>query len=128
MDCGEDISDLIPIAMKEVETTDTIYCIFTSLDGQFSYELNETVTIGREGAMSAYLCQKPYVSRIHARIFSEIEGVFIENLSNTNFTYVNQERIAQKTLLHEGDVIGLGGTYVDGTYQEQAAYVQVRFL
>lgn len=125
--CGEDISDIIPSCTIEPEKNDNIHCILTSIDGLYTYELKETVTIGREGTISEYLNQKSYVSRVHARLYCEIEGVFIENLSNTNFTYVNQEKITIKTLLQTGDLIGLGGTYVDGNYQEQAAYFQVRF-
>ena len=51
---------------------------------------------------------------------------FIENLSNTNFTYVNNKKIMEKTKLTDGDEIGLGGTNLNHKRQEQAAYFQVR--
>ena len=52
--------------------------------------------------------------------------LFIENLSNTNFTYVNNKKILEKTKLQDGDEIGLGGTNLNGKCQEQAAYFLVR--
>ena len=76
--------------------------------------------------MSEYLSVKSYVSRSHARL-SIINGeLFIENMSNTNFTYVNNQKITGKTQLKDGDEIGLGGTSVNGKSQSMAAYFLVR--
>lgn len=124
--CGEDISDITPTpdtAEKPAETT----FVLSSTDGQYAYKLtSDEIIIGRENVMSEYLSVKSYVSRSHARL-SIINGeLFIENMSNTNFTYVNNQKITEKTRLNDGDEIGLGGTNINGQSQSMAAYFLVR--
>ena len=124
--CGEDISDITPTpdtAEKPAETT----FVLSSTDGQYAYKLtSDEIIIGRENVMSEYLSVKSYVSRSHARL-SIINGeLFIENMSNTNFTYVNNQKITDKTRLNDGDEIGLGGTNINGKSQSMAAYFLVR--
>ena len=125
--CGEDISDVSP-TKHTLENTieDTSSYILSSLDGEYAFQLSNTETvIGREAEMSEYLSSKIYVSRIHARIVVE-EGLFIENLSKTNHTYVNNSKITQKAKLSDGDEIGLGGNSINGKRQNEAAYFMVR--
>lgn len=126
--CNEDISDITPTPDTEEDKPDnSISFVLSSLDGQFAYKITtDNVTIGRENTMSEYLATKSYVSRIHARFTKENDELFIENLSNTNFTYVNNKRITEKTKLQNSDEIGLGGTNLNGKCQEQAAYFLVR--
>lgn len=124
--CGEDISDITPTpdtAEKPAETT----FVLSSTDGQYAYKMtSDEIIIGRENIMSDYLSVKSYVSRSHARL-SIINGeLFIENMSNTNFTYVNNQKITEKTRLNDGDEIGLGGTNINGKSQSMAAYFLVR--
>lgn len=124
--CNEDISDIMPTPDDDAEQPSATF-ILSSLDGQFAYKVTaEEVVIGRENAMSEYLSSKSYVSRAHAKLTLSADSLYIENLSNTNFTYVNNKRIAEKTKLNDGDEIGLGGTSVNGKCQEQAAYFLVR--
>lgn len=120
--CGEDISDVLP---QEVVQEKPQAFVLTTLDGTFTYRVTEAVVIGRENVMGEYLETKPYVSRTHARLLPEAEGLFVENLSNTNYTYVNNRRITEKTQLQPGDELALGGTNIDGNSQEQAAYFTV---
>ncbi len=125
--CHEDISDITPTPDTEEEKRDTITFVLSSLDGQYAYKINsEEVTIGREKTMSEYLSGKSYVSRAHAKLSNINDELYIENLSNTNFTYVNNIKITTKTKLQDGDEIGLGGTNLNGNRQEQAAYFLVR--
>ena len=67
---------------------------------------------------------KSFVSRKHARITVTEEGVFIENLSKANGTYLNNEKLdddkAYKLCI--GDEIGLGGLENQYGRQESAAY------
>ncbi len=124
--CGEDISDITPTpdtAEKPAETT----FVLSSTDGQYAYKLtSDEIIIGRENVMSEYLSVKSYVSRSHARLSIINSELFIENMSNTNFTYVNNQRITEKTRLNDGDEIGLGGTNINGKSQSMAAYFLVR--
>ena len=76
--------------------------------------------------MKEYLTDKAYVSRQHAQIMKEDDKVYIENLSNTNFTFVNNKKITEKTELHIDDEIGLGGNEKNGNRQSEAAYLILR--
>lgn len=124
--CGEDISDITPTPDTAERPAETTF-VLSSTDGQYAYKLtSDEIIIGRENVMSEYLSVKSYVSRSHARL-SIINGeLFIENMSNTNFTYVNNQKITEKTRLNDGDEIGLGGTNINGKSQSMAAYFLVR--
>ena len=125
--CDEDISDITPTPDTEEEAKEEHAFVLSSLDGRYAYTITaDDITIGREGTMSEYLSVKSYVSRSHARITKENNELYIENLSNTNFTYINNKKITEKTMLQDGDEIGLGGTSINGRCQEQAAYFLVR--
>lgn len=125
--CNEDISDIIPTPDIEDENKETLSFVLSSLDGQYAYKITaDDLTIGRENTMSEYLSAKSYVSRSHARLTKVDNELYIENLSNTNFTYVNNKKITEKTKLQDRDEIGLGGTNLNGKCQEQAAYFLVR--
>ena len=124
--CQEDISDITPTPDEEDNTEEITY-ILSSLDGQYAYKvIHEKTTIGREHIMSEYLLSKNYVSRLHARLLLKNNELYIENLSHTNFTYVNNIKIDGKVKLEDGDEIGLGGTNINGQCQNQAAYFLVR--
>ena len=124
--CNEDISDITPTA-EEQEEANTLAFVLSSLDGKFAYKMEAPqITIGRENTMSEYLAAKSYVSRAHAVLSLESDELFIENLSNTNFTYVNNKKITTKVKLEDGDEIGLGGTNINGKCQDEAAYFLVR--
>lgn len=123
-ECGEDISDIAPILQSE---NNTCKYVMTSLDGEYAYEIKDgTAILGRENEMKEYLADKAYVSRQHAKIMKEDDKVYIENLSNTNFTFVNNQKITGKTELHIDDEIGLGGNETNGSRQSEAAYLILR--
>ena len=106
VECGEDISDIAPILQSE---NNTCKYVMTSLDGEYAYEIKDgTAILGRENEMR------------------EDDKVYIENLSNTNFTFVNNQKIAEKTELHVDDEIGLGGNATNGSRQSGAAYLILR--
>lgn len=124
VECGEDISDIAPILQSE---NNTCKYVMTSLDGEYAYEIKDGTTIlGRENEMKEYLADKAYVSRQHAKIMKDDDMIYIENLSNTNFTFVNNQKIAEKTELHVDDEIGLGGNETNGSRQSGAAYLILR--
>ena len=123
-ECGEDISDIAPILQSE---NNTCKYVMTSLDGEYEYEIKDgTAILGRENEMKEYLADKTYVSRQHAKIMKDDDMIYIENLSNTNFTFVNNQKIAEKTELHIDDEIGLGGNETNGSRQSEAAYLILR--
>lgn len=120
LQCGEDISDIIPTPENEEQ----IHFVLASTDGAYAYEITETpVIIGREQQMQEYLSRKTYVSRRHAELKIEDGKLYITNLSGTNFTFVNNEKIDnQPHQLNNGDEVSLGGCIVNGSAQENAAY------
>lgn len=127
--CGEDISDITPTPDEAPEYAPVKPSLFvlSSLDGQYAYKVSGgEAVIGRENSMSDYLASKSYVSRAHARLTVENAVLYVENLSGTNFTYVNNKRITAKTALQNGDELGLGGISINGKCQSEAAYFSVR--
>lgn len=124
--CKEDISDITPIPETDEDDCKKTF-VLSSLDGQYAYKITaDEITVGRENVMSDYLSAKSYVSRSHAKLVVENEELYIENLSGTNFTYVNNKKITGKVKLENGDEIGLGGTNLNGKCQSEAAYFIVR--
>lgn len=123
--CHEDISDITPT--PDTEGLPSPSFILSSMDGQYAYTVtDEEVTVGRESVMCEYLNSKSYVSRAHAKLTVENNELWIENLSSTNYTFVNNKKITEKTKLNDDDEIGLGGMNINGNRQEQAAYFLVR--
>lgn len=122
--CGEDISDIIPTPVGTRETVPGFR--LASIDRQCTLQLEPAgeYTIGREHELADYLRSRLYVSRRHARVTVTAEGVFIENLSRANGTYVNNEKVPEATAyaLCPGDEIGLGGFVRGNIRQDQAAY------
>ena len=82
----------------------------------------------KENILKEYISDKSYVSRSHAKILSEDGNLYITNLSGTNFTYVNNEKISNDTptLLKSNDEIGLGGCVINSNRQDLAVYLVVR--
>lgn len=126
--CGEDISMIVP--SPDIATAVQRY-VFSSLDGDFAYEIKEGVTaIGRENEMCEYLASKSYVSRKHAELnLDSAAGVLsIKNCNTTNYTFVNNAIVSgdASVELKDGDEVGLGGNEQNGSRQPEAAYFQVR--
>ena len=118
--CGEDLSDITPVPKKEGFTESFHLC---SQDGSCNFFIPEGETmIGRECTLKEYLSGKPFVSRQHARIFREGTHVYVENLSQTNYTFVNDRQITGRTELFLGDRVGLGGIRENEGFQAEAAY------
>lgn len=124
-ECGEDISDITPIMEESSEKT---HFTLTSLDGKYAFEFTECETIvGREQAMKEYLSEKSYVSRTHAKFTITDDSMLVQNLSQTNHTFVNNKKIGSDPFrLNDGDEIGLGGCLINGSRQDSAAYFIVR--
>lgn len=124
--CNEDISDIMPTPESDEKNCKKTF-VLSSLDGKYAYKIStDEITIGRENAMSDYLSVKSYVSRSHAKLIVENEELYIENLSSTNFTYINNKKSIGKVKLENEDEIGLGGTNLNGKCQYEAAYFIVR--
>jgi len=67
----------------------------------------EEVTIGRDQDNTIVL-NDVQISRKHARIFSNKDGLFIEDLKSTNGSLLNGKKIKRTQKIKDGDVITLG--------------------
>jgi hypothetical protein len=125
--CSEDISD-VRVTEARLAAPKKMKVALCSVDRSFSFTLDKPITvIGRAAEMRQYLELKAYVSRRHAKITLANGEIYIENLSGTNPTFINNTLIsgAAPALLKNGDEIGLGGKLINGERQSQAAYFVV---
>jgi type III secretion system YscD/HrpQ family protein len=73
-------------------------------------EEGEEWTIGRDPDQSQIVLEDPKVSRLHARIEKTADGYSIDNLSDSNPVLVGGKPVLGPTLLHEDDLVTIGGT------------------
>ena len=74
----------------------------------YTYPLHSgSIVLGRR-ADNDIIIDAPVVSRYHARLVRQSNTYLLEDLGSANGTWVNNARIISPTLLHPGDVIGLG--------------------
>lgn len=66
------------------------------------------IVIGRAGEADIHVIE-PTASWHHLRLVTRNGGVHAEDLSSTNGTFVNEQRIERSTLLTDGDYVRLGG-------------------
>lgn len=87
-----------------------IHRLYTT-DGRIVMQLvKENYTIGKRKEESDLVLEDFSVSRMHARISKEAEGMFLEDLNSTNGTFKNGVRLEpyEKKRLEEGDEIKIG--------------------
>lgn len=126
--CGEEIGDVIPCPSKNPAESTVKYELI-SVDGSFSVTVDNPVfIIGREHGLQTWMENRLYVGRIQARLTVHGGGVYIEDLSKTNKTFVNNAELSEgtPTELADGDEIGLGGKVIDGARQNEAVYLIFR--
>ena len=70
-------------------------------------------TIGRDPGNDVLLTESS-VSRSHARIVVQPEGVWVEDLGSTSGTLVNGQRVTASTWLRSGDAVQVGGSVILG--------------
>ena len=77
-----------------------------------TFALANEATIGRAPSCGIHL-DDTYVSQVHARIFANHEGFFIEDLGSSNGTLRNGERLEATTALLPGDRLAIGTTVME---------------
>ena len=71
------------------------------------FPIGENLLIGRAGDCHITISES-FVSSYHAQVKRNAERAVVEDLGSTNGTFVNRARIEGPTVLHPGDVIGVG--------------------
>src|SRR5271165_4327408 len=74
--------------------------------GEFPIATDKQILVGRSSDLDMVLVED-MVSRKHARINLQADGIWIEDLGSTNGTFVNGEKI-KRARLKEGDRILIG--------------------
>jgi hypothetical protein len=87
----------------------TAELVLSTADGPHVFPLEkESTTVGR-GLHNDLIVEDPRVSRQHAQIRLKSRRYFIGDLGSTNGTYINGTQITTDQVLHDGDVVSLGG-------------------
>ena len=73
----------------------------------FALALGETVVVGRDPAAGVVL-DTPNVSRLHARLTRQSDGILVEDLGSTNGTWVNGQRMRKPALVRPSDDLRIG--------------------
>lgn len=84
-----------------------------STDGNIHVQLDKSVfTIGKKKGESDLVLEDMSVSRLHARILQEKDGVYLEDMNSTNGTFKNGLRLQpyEKRKLEREDEIKIGKT------------------
>jgi len=76
-----------------------------------SLERGEEWTIGRDPDLSSIVIEDPKASRLHMRVTKRDDGYYVENLSDTNPILIGETPVSAPTLLHEGDIVTIGGSH-----------------
>lgn len=85
------------------EETPILFAQTGPLNGQ-RWMIYKSLLIGRDSACDIVIPDRQ-VSRRHARFSNTLEGVLVEDLGSKNGTHKNGNRISNKTLLQDGDLI-----------------------
>jgi pSer/pThr/pTyr-binding forkhead associated (FHA) protein len=75
-----------------------------------TFEIGDEVTVGRAAGCGVPIDYDTYSSNLHARLFRLDGDLWAEDLGSTNGTWVNAERIDERTRLEKGDLLQVGGT------------------
>jgi serine/threonine protein kinase len=70
------------------------------------------VTIGKTNRRGDILLHDLYVERNHCQVETDGGRVLLTNLSHGRGTFVNGEKIPHQRLLHEGDLLRVGNSYL----------------
>jgi signal transduction histidine kinase/pSer/pThr/pTyr-binding forkhead associated (FHA) protein len=102
----------------------TLRAVTGDLQGQ-TFRVETELVIGRSTSCGIFVSDRR-ISREHARLWTETERLFLEDLGSHNGTYVNGQRIDSCELFH-GDTVRLGSSQfaVEGGSHETSDVIKV---
>jgi pSer/pThr/pTyr-binding forkhead associated (FHA) protein len=77
------------------------------------FELGIELTVGRAAGCKIALPDDTFVSQLHARVFRNDEGAFVEDLGSTNGTFLNGRKLGAAAKLKAGDHLQIGSTVLE---------------
>ncbi len=103
--------DLSSNSNVEEETRKANFVVLAGQDIGRKYDIEKSeIYIGRNETCEIYIDDED-VSRVHAKVISEPESVYIQDLGSTNGTLVNGEKV-QRHKLQDGDRVQVGNLTV----------------
>ncbi|MBA2284801.1 MAG: FHA domain-containing protein [Ktedonobacteraceae bacterium] len=115
-----------PLPVAPAETYAFVIC-----DGELSgksFLLERPVlTIGR-GVESDVVINDPSISRRHAQVVRQPNGVYVQDLASRNGSYVNGELLVAPWPLQPGDIVRLGNISLEYTSLQAARTVPLSML
>jgi hypothetical protein len=76
-------------------------------------DLGRDLVAGRDEALDIPLGADGYASGRHARFAHGQDGDLVEDMSSTNGTFVNGDRVSGRRVLQSGDVVTIGQTQLE---------------
>jgi hypothetical protein len=98
------------IYVEQAQEAETVHRLYTP-DGRIAAAIEKEIfTIGKQKDEVDMILEDDSVSRLHARIFTENQVIYLEDLNSTNGTFKNGLRLQpyEKRRLEEGDEIRFG--------------------
>ena len=103
-----DMPDVPPAPVtKKTSETPHMVATLTADDGTMHPLLEDEASIGRLPVNDIAL-RDSSVSAQHARVVRTAEGFLIEDVGSRNGTYINSEKLTEKRLLADGDLVRFG--------------------
>ena len=87
--------------------------VMRGADRPREFPVRDELTVGRGGGCTISLPDDTFVSTVHARIFTNANELWVEDLNSTNGTAVNGNTISAPTRLRKGDVVRIGSTELE---------------
>lgn len=108
----EDFGHTQLLRKGETSAVEYIPSVLVRVSTGESYEIVKSITkIGRKKSIvDICILGNLHVGRLHAIIYREADGIYVEDNGSGNGTFINDDRnpIEQKTELHSGDSLFLG--------------------
>jgi pSer/pThr/pTyr-binding forkhead associated (FHA) protein len=101
-----------PVARTTPQRLATLRVIDPPESAGREYPVTAEMTIGRAPGC-AIVVDDTFVSQIHARVYSQPDGLHVEDLGSTNGTFHNGEPVSGPVPLTPGDRIAVGGTTLE---------------
>lgn len=82
-------------------------------ENQANVKSQRFITIGRGNSAEVQIRDSSCkMSRLHARLYTQNDSVYIEDLDSTNGTYINNVRVTDRAVLSPGSIVKMGGVII----------------